>query len=204
MTDSEQVEYYAGVYRDVVSTHNGNNIHDTVDIQTQHKRARFQFARVEKYVSHVKTMLEIGCSLGYFMDQMNMYYDVECIGIEADRRYHQADPAKRFELYADISECPPRKVDLIVLSHVLEHMNHPYEYMSQLAFYYGHENTLFLIEVPNVDELPTTITLNHPLGFTKDTLNNFMARIGFVPVYFKKHGLGSDKGIYLLGVYKRA
>jgi SAM-dependent methyltransferase len=197
LSDSAQVEYYAGAYRDGM-----NNW--LPDVQRQRERARFQYARVESHLQDVRTMLEIGCSLGFLMDQFNIYQDTECVGIEPELRNHNFDPARDYKYYADISELPPRKFDLIAMSHSLEHMNHPRQYLQSLALYYAHENTRFMIEVPNIDALPTTITLNHPMGFTKDTLNNLMARIGFIPVYFKKHALGTDKEFYLLGVYKRA
>ena len=199
LSDAAQVQYYAGAYRDGM-----NNW--LPDVQRQRERARFQYARCEPHLQGVRTMLEIGCSLGFLMDQFNMYQDTICVGIEADVRYHLVTPASNYQLYSDISECPRprRKFDLIAMSHVLEHMNHPLQYLKYLAHWHGHDNTRFMIEVPNLDGLSKTITLNHPMGFTKDTLNNLMARVGFIPVYFKKHALGADKEFYLLGVYKRA
>lgn len=204
LDDTSAWQYYAGEYRNHMNDTRKGVTEDIPDVQRQRERARVQYGLIEPYVASVRTMLEIGCSLGYLMDQFNIYQDAECVGIEADVRYHKADPASNFKLYTDISELEPRRFDLIALSHVVEHMNHPHWYLAYLANYHAHDKTLMMIEVPNLEVLTETITLNHPFGFTRETLNNLMARIGFVPVFFKKHGLGADKEFYLLGVYKRA
>lgn len=199
MDDASAREYYQGAYRDQVSADGTNGI-DPTDLQRQRERAHNQIHHCWDYIEHARTMLEIGCSAGYLMDKLNINFDTACIGVEPDVRYHQVDPACNFRLYRDISEVPLRQFDLIAMSHSLEHMQHPLEYLRELGAY-CHAKTRLLIEVPNYELTPLTLNDHHPYAFTADTLNGLLARVGFVPLLFVKHGLKWPPPLYLLGVY---
>jgi hypothetical protein len=202
MDDASAAEYYQGAYRDQV---NSTNVEDEVDHQRQRDRAHLHVFSCWDYIEHSRTMLEIGCSMGYLMDKLNVQFDTECIGVEPDNRYHTIEPACNFKLYRDAREVPPREFDLIAMSHSLEHMQHPREFLKELTICNAHQGTRILIEVPNYEFTPGTLNDHHPFAFTETTLNGLLARVGYKPLMFVKHGLTFSRDpYYLLGVYGRA
>ena len=195
-------EFYAGLYRDTV---NVGNVNDQQDIDVQRARADFQLHACWDYIENARTMLEIGCSLGYLMDKLSVTFDIDCVGIEPDRRYHAVDPACNYRLYSDIHGMPIRKFDLVCMSHSLEHMREPLEYLSYLMDNYSHKDTRFMIEVPNYGLTPDTLNASHTFAFTEDTLNGMFARLGYKPLMMRKHYRNmAQLPVYLLGVYGRA
>ncbi|MFA6204290.1 MAG: methyltransferase domain-containing protein [Gallionella sp.] len=201
MDDATAEAFYLGAYRDSV---NDNDVHDEVDKQRQIDRAHFQLHACWDWLE-ARTMLEIGCSMGYLMDKLNINFDTECIGVEPDTRYHAVDPACNYKVYKSVNDVPTRRFDLIAMSHSLEHMQHPREFLSDLVRYRAHLNTRFMIEVPNYGLTPTTLNEHHPYAFTEDTLNGLFERIGYKPLFFQRHGLTfSQLPYYLLAIYGRA
>jgi hypothetical protein len=137
------------------------------------------------------------------MDAAHQHEGIDCVGIEADERYHGIQPAKSYPLYKDISQLEPRAFDLVVMSHVLEHMNHPVEFLQMLKAKYMHAGSLIMIEVPNYPPFPSTMNINHAYGFTENTLPLCLRFAGFgEPVLFVKHGLGMKQDYYLLGMWR--
>jgi len=200
MTDDEATVFYQGEYWNRMSA-TGNNVRDNINTVRHRERARIQALELHKWFIGLHTMLEIGSATGFLLDQLAQSYDMECIGVEPDLRYHQVEPAKRYKLYPKIEDIPPVTFDLIAMSHSLEHLNRPREFMEDLIEHHTHPSTRFMIEVPNLDVIVNTLTNQHPFAFTETTLNNLMARLGFIPLRMVKHGLGNAKPSYLLGMY---
>ena len=202
MDDEQLARYYStGQYRDSV-TPNDTGI-SQFDLTRQQQRARWQWKSTQRAILHAGTCLEIGCSAGYMLEQLRVHEDMECVGIEADERYHAIAPARNFPLYTDISHLHPRKFDLVVMSHVLEHFNHPIEFLAMLRAKYMHKNSSILIEVPNYVAFPSTLSVNHAYAFEEHTLRDCLKLAGFGEcVFFDKHGLGDRREFYLLGVWR--
>jgi hypothetical protein len=201
MDDASAEAYYQGDYRDEV---NHADVNDEVDQERQRVRAHYQLHACWDYIEHARTMLEIGCSMGYLMDKMNIQFDTACVGVEPDVRYHKVEPACNFPLYTSICGVTNRKFDLIAMSHSLEHMQHPLQFIREALVFHGGKDTRFLIEVPNYAATPLTLNAQHPFAFTEDALNKLFGRIGYKPLMFVKHGLTfSTAPYYLLAVYGR-
>jgi hypothetical protein len=83
MDDATAEALYPGAYRDSV---NDNDVNDAVDKQRQIDRAHFQLHACWDLLEGTRTMLEIGCSMGYLMDKMSINFDTVCIGVEPDTR----------------------------------------------------------------------------------------------------------------------
>jgi 2-polyprenyl-3-methyl-5-hydroxy-6-metoxy-1,4-benzoquinol methylase len=86
-----------------------------------------------------------------------------------------------------------RKPDIIVYSHVLEHLPHPHEELKKIKEL-CHEKTLVYIEVPGVLSLHKSdgdflrYLLNvHLYCFSLGTLNNFLTVNGFTLVFGNEH-----------------
>ena len=202
MDDATAQAYYMGEYRDRV---NQNNIYDARDAQRQRDRAHNQLHACWEYIDTARTALEIGCSLGYLMDLISVQFDTECVGVEPDTRYHEADPARKLKLYRQVWDIPRLQFDLVMMSHSLEHMQHPLEFIHAMRDMYMGEGSRFLIEVPNFGLTPGTLHDHHPYAFTEKTLNGLFERIGYKPLMMVRHGLNfSPLPFYLLAVYGRA
>jgi SAM-dependent methyltransferase len=200
MDDASAREFYAGEYSDRIGRYREGITAE--DEERQRYRAEKQLHVMWRHLENVRTMLEIGCSAGYLMDKLNINFDTNCVGVEPDERYHKVAPACTFMLYKDIQDAPPYGYDLIVMSHSLEHMNRPLEFIRNLADNYTYEGSRFMIEVPNYAFIPDTLAApNHPFAFTKATLEGLMARVGYKPVEVSIHGLMYNAPMYLLGVY---
>jgi hypothetical protein len=192
------------MYRDELAVINSApDALDPKDTQRQVLRSRMQMEMCGEYFAGCKTSLEIGCSLGTLMHAL-AGIGVEPVGIEPDERYHVAEPARNYKVYTDISLVEPRPFDLICMSHSLEHLNHPLDYIRMLDFNYAHENTRYMIEVPN-GERNIVERPHHPFGFTKFALDWLMAQVGRVPINKRfYHGLaGNFPTTYLLMIYGR-
>jgi hypothetical protein len=200
MTDAMTVEHYKGDYRNVVS-HNDTGI-DPATLTRQGWRAERHIKALVETARKMDNMLEIGCSAGYLMREVAAY-GAECIGIEPDVRYHKLEPANRFTVHEDISDLEPRPFDIIAMSHVIEHLNHPREYMENLIPKYTHDDTVILVEVPNSECNHGTFQIHHPFCFTMFTLNNLFRHLGYKPILAVYHGLDTQIPLYILNVYAK-
>ena len=202
MSDDELTAYYSGEYWTAMSSQDDGL--STNNLVRHRERARYQIITLADWLADLHTVLEIGCSVGYLLDYLHTSYGMDTMGVEPDTRHHNVSPAKYHKIVTDVSLLPSRQFDLLALSHSLEHLNHPLEFMTSLIAHHAHEGTRILIEVPNL-ELPEGYVMSnrHPFAFTEATLNKFMARLGYAPLYFTRHGLGGIKPHYLLGMYER-
>lgn len=204
MPDDQLAEYYAGMYRDELHVlERSEAVISARDIERQNLRAEMQMRLCAEFFEGCKTSLEIGCSIGSLMHGL-AGIGISPTGIEPDERYHAVEPARRYKVYTDISACPPAEYDLICMSHSLEHLNHPLDYIRNLSDHYAHAGTRWMIEVPN-GELNIVERPHHPFGFTAAALNWLMDAIGRKPMRVVYHNLrNADAPTYLLAVYGRA
>jgi hypothetical protein len=199
MTDEQTSIYYGGMYRDITEGAETGGVTQG-NLFTQCKRARMQWEMMQRWIGEPKSHLEIGCSAGYFLDEV---LALDAIGVEPDARYHRLPIAKKYPMVRDIDEVEPRAFDLISMSHVLEHFNHPLQYLQRLVGEYSHPGTKFLIEVPNTD-YQAVVTLSHPMNFGVMTLGRLFEKIGYHPISIQYHGLGQPFPRYLLALYARS
>lgn len=171
LSDEQTKTYYQGLYR------NALGLMCNADLDTQKARAGRQVEVMRPYLKGCKTALEIGASAGYLLAELGRLR-IGAVGIEPDTRYHMAEPARNYPMFADIADCPEDPFDLICMSHSLEHLNHPQEYVRHLIDHYSHPWTRFLIEVPNGGQSHRAFLVHHPIVFTEKTLEGLFARQG--------------------------
>jgi hypothetical protein len=199
MTDEQTESYYRGDYRDIMGGMEQINV---TDLERQAKRSAFQIRETHELIGNCETALEIGCSAGYLMAGL-AEQGMQVIGIEPDERYHRIEPASRFTVYAGLGDLYPYPFDLIAMSHVLEHINRPVEYMRHLLKHYTDPNALIMVEVPNIEIMPHFSLIHHPVSYTADTLRALFHRLGCDSLMVKKHDLGRAGDMYLLGIFRR-
>jgi 2-polyprenyl-3-methyl-5-hydroxy-6-metoxy-1,4-benzoquinol methylase len=197
MTDERTRDYYQGEYRDKVR----QGFSDT-DLRRQRDRALIHASTIKKLGISGSSVLEIGSSAGYLLYTLHASGFDDCQGIEPDERYRAIEPACNYPMFDDISVVPPQAFDLVVMSHSLEHINTPLDYLRNLIDRYTHNGTYFLIEVPNIDANPN-YWIHHPINFNAHSLNGLFERLGCRQVASFTHGMSIiDPRSYLVGVYQ--
>ena len=200
MTDEQTVKYYAGMYRDGLT----DNIPNFMERDTflQQSRAAAQLPFIKAIDRHFVTHLDIGCSLGYTLDAVGVIGE----GVEPDTRYHSYYPACKFRMYGDVIRIPRgQNYDLITLSHSLEHLNRPREFLVDLLAKHAHAETIVMVDVPNTETHRGAFRIHHPYAFTPFTLTGLFERIGWRLVKMDFYGLAQEgpERKYMLAFFKR-
>ncbi len=148
-------EYYDGQFREEVHSASYYNKERLDSIFSKFSpEAHLRVSRIEKFLENTDELLEIGCSVGYFLkavsDKVKLAY-----GTEWDSRAR----AYVSEVLADSrirTEKNPQdfnmQFDKIFLFHVLEHIADPIHFLEGLKPLLKKNGKLY-IEVPNVDDV---------------------------------------------------
>ncbi len=158
---------------------------------------------IEPYINNKTIALEIGCGNG----------DLSCILAPKVKTLFAVDPAKEAKFLSSIDNilfinafftaeniapyinC---KIDVIILRHLLEHIDKPTELLNTIDKY-TKLNSVVYIEVPNADEIISSarfydIFHDHFAYFERNTLLNKMQEFGFELVdetyYHKNQHMG--------------
>ncbi|MDD3172241.1 MAG: class I SAM-dependent methyltransferase [Herbinix sp.] len=148
-------EYYDGTFREEVHTaayYDQEKLNRVFERFTPEAKSRV--ARIEGELSYTDDILEIGCSIGYFLkaiaDKVHLTYGTEWDShartyinevIHDDRIKAEKNPQ-------DFSQ----KFDKIFMFHVLEHIGEPIHFLKGLKPLLKEGGKLY-IEVPNVDDI---------------------------------------------------
>ena len=163
---------------------------DSVDVkETYKRRCNEQKAFIENSLGGgiFKNMLEIGAASGF---NLSLYSNIDVFGIEPSK--WNCDNAKKVfdvDMYSGtfqeyVREFPDEKFDFIFLSHTLEHIVNPSEFIEECSKI---NNKYFFIEVPSFDykfrdEPFGMFTDEHVNMFTFESLQNLMNRHGYTLV----------------------
>ncbi len=128
-------------------------------------------------------VLDVGAGLGLFHDGLvRLGIEHNYIAVESDRdqlgklrqRIGESDA------YAQLDDVPhTRKFDLLILSHVLEHLAQPHTFVTSLMQRLRPGGLLF-VEVPNQDYRYKATFESHLLFFDPQSLRHFLSRHGEV------------------------
>lgn len=142
----------------------------------------------------VSRLLEFGPGTGYFAERwLKRFPDTEYFGCETDTSCHDLLQKLGVKL---ISDYPRNKailsVDMVVMSHVLEHVSKPYEFMMDATHNLRSGGALF-IEVPCQDYEHKSIDEPHLLFFDKKPMNSLLTRCGFENIQVTYHGQAIER-----------
>lgn len=153
---SEQLQdYYDGKFREEVHS---ESYYDYETLNSVFKRftpeARQRVERITKELNPQDEVLEIGCSVGYFLDALAG--SVKFVyGTEWDKKAQQfiKDCARHSNI--EVSDNPEdfgKQFDKIFMFHVLEHIEQPIAFLESLKQMLKPDGIIY-IEVPNVDDI---------------------------------------------------
>lgn len=152
--DEEQLEeYYDGAFREQVHSqaYYEKSYMDRV-FSKFFKEAQVRTDRVKDDMSKTDCVLEIGCSVGYFMKAISPYVG-KVYGTEWDKKAGQyiKDTYPEFM----VSQNPEDfgvKFDKIFMFHVLEHIANPIDFLIGLKKILNPGGVIY-VEVPNADDI---------------------------------------------------
>ena len=169
--------------------------------QAEHKSARAFFsaiallriAHIQRYLSKhntkVSSILEVGPGPGYFARHWLQYTPLASYyAIESDRSCYASLTELGVRLREGLDEeIKPEQYDLVVMSHVLEHVPNPQMFLTQTTRNLRKGCALF-IEVPCRDFEHKI--LNEPLllFFDKQPMNVLLTKLGFTQIEVSYHG----------------
>lgn len=183
--------FYRQYYRDLYEGERTAGLQEIFD--TRYREGGGILSFIESAVSPKKggRVLEIGCSTG---GQLKVFADAsyDVTGIDLDERYLQFGRQRGLRLinstFEDFARTSGEKFDLVVMSHVIEHMQGPPEALMLLRDMLGEGGCVF-IEVPNIDLSyiePAQFQFAHKWYFDTVTLSDLLERAGFRPVAVDK------------------
>ncbi|MHA1250529.1 MAG: class I SAM-dependent methyltransferase [Candidatus Helarchaeota archaeon] len=147
------------------------------------KQTRSRYNYISKYVDAIykKKILDIGSGFAYFFDiileHYNKIYNYNVI--ETDKTIYNFLKKKNInKIYSNIEEILDNDYDLIIMSHILEHLPNPKEYLMKVKKCLKDKGILF-IEVPNQDFLYLENLGLHLLSFNPKALKYLLKSIGF-------------------------
>ncbi|RJR32859.1 MAG: class I SAM-dependent methyltransferase [Desulfobacteraceae bacterium] len=155
--------------------------------------ARLRVAHLERYLDTVgiapATVLEFGPGAGLFARSLlDRYPDISYNACETDVSLHgelRKMGIHLWEMSALKGDC--NDFDLVVMSHVLEHVPNPVEFLQSVARNLAQGGVLF-IEVPCRDFEYKELDEPHLLFFDKISLQFLLGRLGFHDTQITYHG----------------
>jgi 2-polyprenyl-3-methyl-5-hydroxy-6-metoxy-1,4-benzoquinol methylase len=196
--EDEMGAFYEREYRQLYQGQEGPG---SKDLLVQKARAESLLSFAKPHLSGVARHLDIGCSAGLLLQRFAETFDCQPTGIEPGAAYRKYTQALGLTVYASLEELQAAltapedhsnqaetgRFDLISMIHVLEHLPHPVEYLSDLR-----ENTLtgdgwVLLEVPNL-YCHDCFEVAHTISFSEHTLAQTLKKAGFDIMASLQHG----------------
>lgn len=124
-------------------------------------------------------VLEIGSAQGGIL---SVFKDVgnDVYGIEWDKACTSFANNKSITTYPEMSAIEEKKFDLIILSHLLEHISDPFKFLNDLKKYM-HKDSLLFILAPGLqsNDINRNAQVGHLWYFDNNSLNNLLEKSAF-------------------------
>jgi SAM-dependent methyltransferase len=151
-------EYYSDKYFMADFARNNNLLESASNKQNSEQAKEFDNL-ISNYVSKNKSKVsvtEIGCSWGYLLWNLKKFgYSVKGFELSqttAKEGSHQLD----IDITPGFFEPQPETFDVVILRHVLEHVNNPKDLLSQIYISLK-EGGIFILEGPNLDSISSRL-----------------------------------------------
>ena len=184
MTAEEADVFYATEYRRLYQDKEGPSAQD---MALQRARAASLQKYLQRYVRQVTDVLEIGASTGFLLLALREIYRCSVMGIEPGNAYRQFASRQGLRMAASIDEIEMGSFDLIIMSHVLEHLHDPAGYLVNLRERLLSPDGWLLVEVPNL-YCHECFEVAHLTSFSAHTLKQVVQRAGFEVFRLQRHG----------------
>jgi SAM-dependent methyltransferase len=170
--------FYEKYYRDIYEGNRTKELYFKQELKRGKKI--LQYIQKKLDLRDVKSVMEIGCGAGGILKswQLNGY---ETIGFDLGDHYFVDDPALKL-IKGDFASTK-KTYDLIILSHVLEHIEDPVKFLQNTLGVLKPKGLIY-IEVPGVFEMHSGdynryFQGAHLFWFTKWQLIRILNRLGF-------------------------
>lgn len=189
MTREESVSFCTGAYYQLQEQKKYMMMHNSA-VQRMRAKALVDFTHD---LIHPNSHLDIGCSSGTLLQYFQVEYEhLVSVGIEPDKNRRIFAWRKGLDVYSSLGELETSKYnakrfELITMSHVLEHLREPFEYLRHLRYNVLALNGHLLLEVPNL-YAHDCFELSHLFAFNSHTLQELLRHSGFDIIKFEKHG----------------
>lgn len=144
---------------------------------------------IDKLGINISKILEVGPGLGYFAQcWLERYPETAYFALETDKTCHASLSKKGVSVLEDAScSLIDGNVDLVVLSHVLEHVSDPRSFLKYVTHNLRPGGVLF-IEVPCRDWEHKPFDEPHLLFFDKQPMRCLLEGLGFNDMELSYHG----------------
>ncbi len=174
------------------SAHNGI-VTNPVSVNFFSAIAWIRIQHIEKYIKvlhvNIKRVLEIGPGIGYFAKNwLSVQTDHQYSVVETDASCYTSLQEAGIEIIS-LPEVANRKefFDMAVLSHVLEHVARPRDFLGTIRSTVRKGGIVF-IEVPCMDWQHKPLDEPHLLFFEKKSMNTLLESLGFTNIQLSYHG----------------
>jgi len=155
--------------------------------------ARLRLAHLERYLGEnsiaLTSLIEVGPGPGFFArNWIERHPETTYMAIETDISCH--DSLKDLGVYLVEDSAKPEDnmpVDLVVMSHVLEHVSNPVKFLTDATRDLRKGGAVF-IEVPCRDWEHKPIDEPHLLFFDKGPMNHLLGKLGFEDIQLGYYG----------------
>ncbi|MFO0982798.1 MAG: class I SAM-dependent methyltransferase [Planctomycetota bacterium] len=142
---------------------------------------------VERFALRNKTIVEIGCGDGHFLELLCLLGANRGLGFDPsfDPRRTGGPRSGRVTIVADCYRHDGAAADAFIARQVFEHLPHPARFLARLRGTIGsHQDALVFFEVPNAlktldDDTVWDVIYEHCSSFTAGSLAGMFARCGF-------------------------
>ncbi|NJL36747.1 MAG: class I SAM-dependent methyltransferase [Leptolyngbyaceae cyanobacterium RM2_2_4] len=187
LSDEELAEFYSAEYRQM---YQGSQEPTAKDLEVQRGRAKHLAELAREALPQCRSHLDIGCSAGLLMQAIAQTH-CTTIGVEPGDAYRNYCIHQGLTVYPNLETLKvkqPDKFDLITMSHVLEHISDPVDYLIMLRTELLNSSGILLIEVPNLYG-HNCFEIAHSYSFSPHTLKQTLQKAGFAVEQMKQHCL---------------
>lgn len=181
------VEFYSNYYRTIYG-----GVTPTALYHSQKNGKGKKIFKIVSKLKHPKKVLEIGCGAGGILEEFRDAGS-DVLGLDFDDEFLAIARANKLEVKCGSTELLDEndKFDLIILSHVLEHIVEPAEFLKTVINFMNDDGLLY-IEVPSVDRVAeggydfdflNYFQNAHTIHFTTKTLEMMCKSVGLRPLY---------------------
>ncbi len=161
------------------------------ELQVQRKRASHLVDFLVKNKCIPTYHLDIGCGSGALLQATHSRFNCRVVGIELDEAHRAYAIENGLQVYHSLEAWRSNEiglVDLVSLSHVLEHLTDPVTYLIRIRKDILGRDGYLLVEVPNLYFHPS-LELAHTFALSLTTLRNVLHKAGFELVHHKSHSV---------------
>jgi len=194
MSDAYTSEFYKTYYPEYHHKYDMKQEHEVEKIRAINLSGLPKLCGKKEFSCH----LDIGSSKGILLNEFRTIFSVkESVGVEIDdmARRKASKQFKDISFERTLEDIGEDKFDLITMSHVLEHFNHPADELKKIVEYLTEDGVL-LLEVPNANANLGGYLLHHPIQFNSDSMGYLLTKVmGMEKALTFEHNIPSTRPI---------